>query len=144
MGEPSLFYKVTFTRTLQRDLVYTTLVATTLKGVSKNISTIFLASSLLIKRPGIDNTFASLCSRASFAISSRQHKAARTPRCLFKVILMPFPVPADSYSRINLASFYGLAHQMGEIRIIATVRRISSKIFIRQSPFIEDCLYIFF
>ena len=52
MGEPSLFYKVTFSRTLQRDLVYTTLVATTLKRCIQEYLNDFLSLFLADKTTG--------------------------------------------------------------------------------------------
>lgn len=62
-------------------------------GVEKNLVMISSASWLVTKRPGITSTLASLCWRASPAISAVQHNAARMPWCLFSVIFMPFPLP---------------------------------------------------
>ena len=61
--------------------------------VEKNSVRIMSASSVLMKRPGITRILASLCWRARCAISAFQQSAARTPWCLFSVILIPFPLP---------------------------------------------------
>lgn len=69
------------------------------KSVLRKVSTIFTAVSLSIKRAGSEQMFASLCLRASSAISGSQQMAARMPWCLFSVIVMPFALPHSAMPR---------------------------------------------
>ena len=48
-------------------------------GVLKNSLIIMSASSVLMNRPGMTSTLASLCWRAKWAISAVQQRAARIP-----------------------------------------------------------------
>ncbi len=51
------------------------------------------ASSNVCMRPPTDTTCASLCSRASRAVSTLHASAARMPRTLFAAICSPLPEP---------------------------------------------------
>ena len=58
-------------------------------SAARNASAMAAASSFLIKRAGIEQTLASLCARASVAISGIQQRAALMPACLLILIYIP-------------------------------------------------------
>ncbi len=64
-----------------------------LHGVVRNVSTIAVASSAVCMRAPTATTWASLCWRASEAVSVLQASAARAPLTLLAAICSPLPEP---------------------------------------------------
>ena len=76
-------------------------------------------------RPPIPTTFASLCSRANFAVSGLQARAARTPFTLLAAICSPFPepprtIPSDPKS-VTVANTYDLTFTLTTITPISII-----------------------
>ena len=69
-----------------------------MNGVARKISTKRVMSSSECIRPPTETTLASLCSRASAAVSSDQARAERTPRTLLAAICSPLPGAADDHA----------------------------------------------
>ena len=84
---------------LDGDLRYTSFVATTLKGRIKESREDSLDLLFADKACGDGEDVASLCSRASFASSTSQQRAARTLEYLFMTIEMPLPDPQTDMPR---------------------------------------------
>ena len=59
---------------------------------------------MVCSRPPTETTLASLCSRASTAVSSDHTSADRTPRTLFAAICSPLPDPPITTPRASTPS----------------------------------------
>ena len=70
------------------------------KSVARNSSTSRVASPIVCCRAPMLTTFASLCCRASVAVSSFQTSAARIPLTLLAAIASPFPEPPMTMPRL--------------------------------------------
>jgi hypothetical protein len=71
-----------------------------LNGSRRKVSTSEVASSTVCCRPPTETTLASLCWRASLAVSVFQTSAARTPGTLLAAICSPFPEPPMTTPRV--------------------------------------------
>ena len=75
-------------------------------------------SSVECMRPPMATTLASLCSRASVAVSTDQASAARTPGTLLAAICSPLPEPPITIPRLPGSSTTRLGRLEAERRVV--------------------------
>ena len=80
-----------------------------LNPVARKTSTNRVISSMVCIRPPTEITLASLCRRASTAVSSFQASAARTPGTLLAAIASPLPEPPMTTPRDVVPSCQSVA-----------------------------------